>query len=164
MNKQIFTIRAQLVLLLMTGILAEVKSQTKSFPKLPEAVTSFGASRLGNFLYVYGGHVGQAHVYSKETHSQSFVRINLKSPKKWEELPFNQSLQGMGMASFKGKIYVVGGSQATNKKGEESNLSSLSTVSIYSYISYCHFILMKVVIVLHYETQTSSFIHVSINQ
>lgn len=131
MNKQTFMIRVPLVLLLMTGILAEVQSQTKSFPKLPEAVTSFGASRLGNFLYVYGGHVGQAHVYSKETHSQSFVRINLKSPKKWEELPFNQSLQGMGMASFKGKIYVVGGSQATNKKGEESNLSSLSTVSIY---------------------------------
>ena len=49
---------------------------------LPEAVTSFGASRDEKFLYVYGGHVGDAHVYSKETHSKSFVRLNLKSGKK----------------------------------------------------------------------------------
>ena len=45
--------------------------------KLPDPVTSFGACRLGKYLYVYGGHMGEAHVYSKETHSKSFVRLNL---------------------------------------------------------------------------------------
>ena len=59
-------------------------------------------------IYVYGGHVGDAHVYSKETHSKSFVRLNLKSEKKtWEKLPFNDSLQGFGMAPVKvGSIYL----------------------------------------------------------
>ena len=82
---------------------------------LPEAVTSFGASRDEKFLYVYGGHVGDAHVYSKETHSKSFVRLNLKSKKKiWEKLPFNDPLQGFGMAAYKGRVFISGGSQATN--------------------------------------------------
>jgi hypothetical protein len=69
---------------------------------LPEAVTSFGACKEGGYIYVYGGHVGDAHVYSKETHSKSFVRLDLKSKKKtWEKLPFNNPLQGFGMAAVK---------------------------------------------------------------
>jgi N-acetylneuraminic acid mutarotase len=99
--------------------------------KLPEAVTSFGACRDGSFLYVYGGHVGEAHVYSKKTHSKSFVRINLDQPGQWENLPFNQPLQGFGMAAHKGKIFIAGGSQATNEEDSESNLSSLSEVSYF---------------------------------
>ncbi len=98
---------------------------------LPEAITSFGACRDGNFLYVYGGHVGEAHVYSKETHSKSFVRVNLDQPDQWEHLPFNQPLQGFGMAAYKGKVFVAGGSQATNEEDSESNLSSLSEVSYF---------------------------------
>ena len=107
-----------------------VEDRIKKF-KLPEAVTSFGACRDGNFLYVYGGHVGEAHVYSKETHSKSFIRINLDEPDQWEHLPFNQPLQGFGMAAHKGKIYISGGSQATNEEDSESNLSSLSEVSYF---------------------------------
>ncbi len=107
-----------------------VEDRIKKF-KLPEAVTSFGACRDGNFLYVYGGHVGEAHVYSKETHSKSFTRINLDEPDQWEHLPFNLPLQGFGMAAHKGKIYISGGSQATNEEDSESNLSSLSEVSYF---------------------------------
>jgi hypothetical protein len=99
---------------------------------LPEAVTSFGACKEGGYIYVYGGHVGDAHVYSKETHSKSFVRLNLKSKKKtWEKLPFNDPLQGFGMAAYKDKVFISGGSQATNEEGEESNLSSLNKVSVF---------------------------------
>lgn len=99
---------------------------------LPEAVTSFGACRDENFLYVYGGHVGDAHVYSKDTHSKSFVRLNLKTKKKkWEKLPFNDSIQGFGMAQYQGKVFISGGSQATNEDGAESNLSSLDKVSVF---------------------------------
>ena len=100
--------------------------------KLPDAVTSFGACRLGKYLYVYGGHVGEAHVYSKETHSKSFVRLNLdKKGSKWETLPFKSALQGFGMAAHRGMVYLSGGSQATNEEDEESNLSSLDEVSVF---------------------------------
>ncbi len=131
MNRLFFTTPFLSGLLIISGILLGAQSKAKSIPDLPEAVTSFGACRLGNFVYVYGGHVGEAHVYSKATHSQSFVRFNMKTGKKWEKLPLNQSLQGLGMAAYKGKIYLAGGSQATNEKGKESNLSSLSEVSVF---------------------------------
>lgn len=109
----------------------ESKQERLKKLKLPEAVTSFGACKDDNFLYVYGGHVGEAHVYSKETHSKSFVRINLNQPDQWEDLPFNQPLQGFGMAAYKGKVFISGGSQATNKEDSESNLSSLAKVSYF---------------------------------
>ena len=98
---------------------------------LPAPITSFGACRAGKHLYVYGGHVGEAHVYSKETHSLNFVRMDLVKRQKWEKLPFNQPLQGFGMAAHKGKIYIAGGSQATNDDGEASNLSSTKKVSVF---------------------------------
>lgn len=131
MNK--FSIKNHLliVFLFISGTLSGIQLKKDSIPDLPEAVTSFGACRLGNFVYVYGGHVGEAHVYSKKTHSRSFVRFNLKTGNKWEKLPFNQPLQGLGMAAYRGKIYIAGGSQATNREGEESNLSSLAEVSVF---------------------------------
>ena len=102
-----------------------------NFPNLPYPVTSFGAVKVKNFVYVYSGHKGDAHVYSKDNHSDKFVRINLKTPKKWKELPFNKPMQGFGMAAYKGNIYFSGGSQATNNHGEKSNLSSLDEVSVF---------------------------------
>ena len=65
MNKLFFTIPFLSGLLIVSGNLLGAQSKAKSIPDLPEAVTSFGACKLGNFVYVYGGHVGEAHVYSK---------------------------------------------------------------------------------------------------
>tara|TARA_B100001093_G_scaffold146002_2_gene138664 strand:- start:72 stop:2279 length:2208 start_codon:yes stop_codon:yes gene_type:complete len=120
-----------MVFLLSTSMWAE-SSMTKLWDlELPDPVTSFGACKDGNFLYVYGGHIGDAHVYSKKTHSLSFARLNLKKKKKWEQLPFRIPIQGFGMAAHKGKIFISGGSQATNAEKEESDLSSLSQVSMF---------------------------------
>ncbi len=99
--------------------------------KLPVPVTSFGACKSGSFLYVYGGHTGEAHVYSVKTHSSHFVRTDFKKGTEWETLPFNRPLQGFGMAAYKGKIYLAGGSQATNPEDERSNLSSVAEVSVF---------------------------------
>ena len=99
--------------------------------KLPLPITSFGACKSGNFLYVYGGHTGDAHVYSEKTHSSHFVRTDFKKGTEWETLPFNRPLQGFGMAAHQGKIYVAGGSQATNPEDERSNLSSVAEVSVF---------------------------------
>jgi outer membrane protein assembly factor BamB len=99
--------------------------------RLPVPVTSFGACVEGNALYVYGGHRGEAHVYSQETHALHFVRVRVDEMDEWESLPFNRPLQGFGMAAHRGKIYVAGGSQATNPEGGRSNLSSVSEVSVF---------------------------------
>ena len=99
--------------------------------KLPEPITSFGACVSGDDLYVYGGHRGDAHVYSRETHSRHFVRVDLAKMDKWEELPFGKPLQGFGMAAYGGKIYLAGGSQATNEPGTGSNLTSTADVSVF---------------------------------
>ena len=105
---------------------------TKWNLKLPLPVTSFGACKSGDFLYVYGGHTGEAHVYSEITHSLHFGRVNLKEANKWESLPFNRPMQGFGMTGYKGKIYLAGGSRATNEDGKKSNLSSLAVVSTFN--------------------------------
>ena len=99
--------------------------------RLPVPVTSFGACREGGHLYVYVGHKGQAHVYSVASHSKVFARLNLNQPDQWEALPFNKPLQGFGMTAWDAKIYLSGGSRATNPPGTKSNLSSVDEVAVY---------------------------------
>jgi len=128
----LFNPRPLLPLLFGMLLVSSVRSQTLIWDtKLPDPVTSFGACKSGGYLYVYGGHKGEAHVYSKETHSQSFARMNLKDRKEWESLPFNIPIQGFGMAAHEDKIYIVGGSQATNSPKEKSNLTSRSDVAVF---------------------------------
>ncbi|MEX1224170.1 MAG: kelch repeat-containing protein, partial [Pirellulales bacterium] len=65
-----------------------------ALPKLPEPVASFGAAVAGDWLYVYGGHVGKTHQHSADNLSQHFRRLHLRKPKQWEELPMQTPLQG----------------------------------------------------------------------
>ena len=119
---------------LLMGMLLVNSALAQSTPwdiKLPDPVTSFGACESGGYLYVYGGHKGEAHVYSKATHSKSFVRIHLEKRDKWEKLPFNIPIQGFGMTSYQDKVYIAGGSQATNPPNQKSNLTSLNEVSVF---------------------------------
>ncbi len=116
-------------LLFFSGIVSAFGETWKT--RLPDPVTSFGACRIGEFLYVYGGHVGKAHVYSRETHSLNFGRIDFVKKSRWESLPFRKPLQGFGMTAHDDKIYLVGGSRATNKAGEKSNLSSVDEVAVF---------------------------------
>ena len=48
------------------------------FESLPNAITSFSAVKIENYVYVYGGHTGEfAHIYSRDNHSDKFIRIDL---------------------------------------------------------------------------------------
>jgi N-acetylneuraminic acid mutarotase len=135
MNKRFYTDQSYRWLLFLFAGLAifsvSLGESERVGLKLPVPVTSFGACVTGNALYVYGGHRGEAHVYSKETHSRHFVRVDLAKMDKWEKLPFGKPLQGFGMAAHEGRIYLAGGSQATNEPGTRSNLTSVAEVSVF---------------------------------
>jgi len=105
----------------------EPKKEIKSeFPLLPQPISSFGAVRDGDWVYVYSGHTGGAHQHSKKNLALSFQRIDLTSPKAWESLPVGPGLQSVSLVAHGGSIYRVGGLSALNEPGEKENLVSVT--------------------------------------
>ncbi|MBX3732393.1 MAG: PQQ-binding-like beta-propeller repeat protein [Verrucomicrobiae bacterium] len=102
-----------------------------SVPSLPEAATSFGATVLGEFLYVYGGHTGERHVYTADKVSGAFHRVALAPGATWEVLPSGPAAQGTALVAVDGHLVRVGGMAARNLAGEPSNLQSLDSVARY---------------------------------
>ena len=86
-----------------------------ALPELPNAITSFGAIRAGNHIYVYGGHAGKAHAYSTDTTLNSFHRLSINSPEKWETLDAGTRIQGTSLVAHGGYIYRVGGLTVLNE-------------------------------------------------
>lgn len=101
----------------------------KELPPVPEAVTSFGAAVAGDFVYVYGGHIGRAHQHSVKNLSSTFARLNLREPHKWERLPMGPQVQGLALVAQQGKLYRIGGMQPRNAPDVEDDLYSLRSVS-----------------------------------
>lgn len=99
--------------------------------RLPEATSSFGAAALDGWLYVYGGHVVRTHAYSTESMSGRFSRLRLDGTGTWERLPDGPKLQGMNLVAHDGRIYRVGGMEATNAPGEPEALRSIADVARY---------------------------------
>jgi N-acetylneuraminic acid mutarotase len=93
-------------------------------------MSSLGACVSDGYVYVYGGHTGEPHSYSKETTSGKFYRAKL-SGGKWEELPAGPAAQGLALVAYKGKVYRVGGMQPRNKPDEESDTHSLKSFAVY---------------------------------
>ena len=97
---------------------------------MPNAITSFGACRVGGWLYVYGGHIGRAHAHTKDNVLGSFQRLNLVDGTTWQALPPGPPLQGTALvAAPDGSLYRVGGTDARNEKGDEADMHSTATVS-----------------------------------
>jgi N-acetylneuraminic acid mutarotase len=121
-----------ILLLLAAGTAVRAADTNASYPPLPVAVSSFGAAETGGYVYVYGGHSGQAHVYSTETMIGKLLRLNLASPSKgWEDLPGGPPLQGLAMVAHGGKLYRIGGMYARNKPGEEGDTLSVATCAMF---------------------------------
>lgn len=104
---------------------------TGPFPDLTEPVTSFGAAILGDFLYVYGGHRGHAHSYSRDGQARRLRRLNLKHSAAWETLIEGPPLQGLAMVARGARLYRIGGFTARNAEGEENDLWSQADVVSY---------------------------------
>lgn len=94
---------------------------------LPEpAVNSFGGAVLGDWLYVYSGHIGKTHKYDTGTTTKTFRRFNLKDRKTWEVLPMERDLQGVALVSDGKYLYRTGGMYASNPRGETAVLHSVT--------------------------------------
>jgi N-acetylneuraminic acid mutarotase len=103
---------------------AQLASAEHDWPVLPQGTTSFGAAVADGWLYVYGGHYGEAHHYSREGQSGDFRRLNLRQPTEWESLPGSPKLTGLALVEHGGKLYRVGGFTAQNGESEEQSLWS----------------------------------------
>lgn len=103
---------------------AKLTSAKHAWPGLAQGTTSFGAATVGDWLYVYGGHYGQAHHYSREGQSGDFQRLNLKKPGEWEQLPGGPKRTGLALVAHDGKLYRIGGFSARNADNEDESLWS----------------------------------------
>jgi N-acetylneuraminic acid mutarotase len=109
---------------------AHASADATEFPELPTAVTSFGACVSDGWVYVYGGHAGEAHKYSLDTTLFDFRRCKVDGTGAWENLPGPTRAQGASLVAHAGKVIRVGGLSARNETiDEDENLVSLTDVT-----------------------------------
>ncbi len=97
-------------------------------PKLPAAISSFGAAVANGALYVYSGHIGKAHAHSRDNLANGFWRLDLQKGGNWESLPMRQTLQGLALVPWKDSVIRIGGVHARNAAGEKTDMHSTTEV------------------------------------
>lgn len=97
-------------------------------PKLPAAISSFGAAIANGSLYVYSGHIGKAHAHSRDNLADGFWRFDLQKGTEWESLPMREKLQGLALVAWKDSVIRIGGVTARNPAGEKSDMHSTAEV------------------------------------
>lgn len=98
-----------------------------TFP-LPRPITSFGATRIGEVIYAYGGNIDSPHQYYKGCQSGQLLKLDLAADEpKWEVISEDDQLQGVAMCAHDKYLYRVGGFTALNEKGEDQQLHSLDS-------------------------------------
>ncbi len=112
-------------------ISAQERSPRRSLPDLPETVTSFGAAVLGEHLYIYSGHLGGAHEFTRENYSNHFRRLNLRWSGDWEELEMQDPVQGGALVAWGDAVYRIGGVFSRNPPGEAPDMHSTDTFARY---------------------------------
>lgn len=127
--------RIKLFVMVITGVVGIGSHVTEpahgkgpALADLPFEITSFGAARVADRVYVYGGHTGNAHSYSTKEQSNKLLELDLKNPTEWKTVAEGERLQGLAMVAHEGKLVLVGGFQAKNAEGEEHDLHSQSAV------------------------------------
>lgn len=118
-------------LLLLATVCAHA-DVANSPPPVSQEISSFGACVLDGYVYVYGGHTGEAHAHSRENLSADFLRIPLrKADATWEMLPEDAAVQGTALVGWNGLVIRVAGMYATNAPAEDSALFSTDAVRCY---------------------------------
>lgn len=95
-----------------------------------DAVASFGAVVVEDWVYVTGGHIGQVHVHSQENLSPALVRYAVDDLSHREVLPAEAKLQSVALVAHGGVVYRVGGLAAHNETGfDDEDLHSTDEVA-----------------------------------
>lgn len=100
-------------------------------PRLPDAITAFGAAVLDGSIYVYSGHTGKTHVHSTENLSKHFSRWRIEGGAAFEPLPMRTPLQSSSLVAHGGRLYRVGGMLALNPPGEAEDMRSVAECERY---------------------------------
>ncbi len=104
--------------------LTSVETDLEDFPK---GMTSFGATVVGNQIFVIGGKSGKAHSYAKSYQNREvFCLATDGSNNQWQTVGENHGLQGLSIVGHSGKVYRIGGLEARNQEDEEHDLHSVS--------------------------------------
>lgn len=98
---------------------------------VPEKVASFGSATADGWVYLYSGHIGEAHAHSRDNVTNTFRRLSLSQPGSWEELPAGPGLQGLPLVAHGGKLVRIGGLDARNPSGEDADLHSVPDVAAF---------------------------------
>lgn len=106
-----------------------VRGTATDYPDLPREITSFGAALLDRTVYVYGGHTGSAHSYSKEEQANELWSLKLDGKQtEWQTRATGAHLQGNALVAAAGRVVLIGGFTAMNGEGEDHDLRSQSRV------------------------------------
>jgi len=99
--------------------------RASALPGLETGLTSFGAALIDNSVYLYGGHYGKPHHYSREGQSDRLLRLNLKQLSGWEVIANGPRRTGLTAVAHAGKFYRIGGFEARNSESEKQVLYSM---------------------------------------
>ena len=104
--------------------LKRVETDLADFPK---GMTSFGATVVGNQIYVIGGKSGKAHAYAKSYQNRDVFSLDIDgSEDQWQTVGENHGLQGLAIVGYDNKVFRIGGLEARNKEGEDDDLHSVA--------------------------------------
>lgn len=99
---------------------------------LPESLTSFGAATQDGYLYVFSGHNGDAHGFSREMLNDKFRRIRYDDPNAvWEELAMHEPAQSVALVSDGKLIYRIAGLSFNNSSEEPQSFCSTDHFASY---------------------------------
>ena len=96
--------------------------------RIPDAATRLGASVVDDWLYVYGGSSGNFRQYSIDVQHNELWRRKLVNEGTWQKVTDGFGRESMGMVSYDGSLYIVGGLTATNQADESINANSVADV------------------------------------
>jgi hypothetical protein len=105
---------------------SSIGAMHESLPNLPYGVTSFGATTVNGKLFIYGGHLGEAHEYSNDLQGDTLYALDLARPEVWSPMASDRGLQGLALVAHGNALYRLGGFEARNEEDAPHDLHSVA--------------------------------------
>ncbi len=118
------------ILMLMLSTASPVLvTATPPPPALPAPVASFGAAATPEGdVYIYGGHAGVRHKYSREEVNGDLYQWK-EGMTEWKKLGTSEPAQGASLIALPDRVLRIGGMAAQNAKAEKQSLWSSETTT-----------------------------------